>query len=298
MKHNLKYQWNQLNILLKLVVVNLAVYILIVTIKLISFLFGSTFIINTIIQLFSLPAAPLKLLLKPWTIFTYMFVHENFWHIFGNLLWLYFMGLVALMYFSEKQFWRLYVLSGFAGALFFFLSYNIFPIFSLVKEDSHLLGASAAISGIVIAACAYKPNDNIYLFGLFKVPLWIIGALYVLYDLSMLPVDNNAGGHLAHLGGALYGLWFGLKLKEGKDITTWLSNIKLNIFKKRHKARMRVIKNEFRPGDYEWNAKQQEIKKEFDRILEKIAKHGYNSLSRKEREFLKKHSKDYEGFSQ
>ncbi len=296
MKNNLKYQWNQLNILLKLIVVNLAVYIVIVTIKLITFLFGSTFIINTIIEFLSFPAAPLKLLIKPWTIFTYMFVHESFWHIFGNLLWLYFMGLVALMYFSEKQFWRLYVLSGFAGALFFFLSYNIFPAFSLVKQNSYLLGASAAISGIVIAAAAYKPNDNIYLFGLFKVPLWIIGALYVLYDLSMLPVDSNAGGHLAHLGGAFYGLWFGLKFKQGKDITIWLSNIKL--FKKKHKTHMRVVKNEFRPGDYEWNAKQQEIKKEFDRILEKIAKHGYNSLTRKEREFLKKHSKDYEGFSQ
>ena len=132
MKQNLKYQWNQLNILLKLVVVNLAVFILIVTIQLFSFLFSSTFIINTFIEL--------------------------------------------------------YLLSGFAGAIFFFLAYNIFPVFGPFKNESILLGASAAISGIVIAASAYKPNDNIYLFGLFKVPLWIIGALYVLYDLSMLPI--------------------------------------------------------------------------------------------------------------
>ncbi len=296
MRHNLKYQWQHLNVLYKLLVANVAVFLIIVVIELFAYLFRIFYVLDIIIRLFALPAAPLKLLLKPWTLFTYMFLHVNFWHIFGNLLWLYFMGIIFLMYFSEKQLWRVYVISGLAGAALYFLSYNIFPVFWPVKNQSILLGASAAVSGIVLAVSAYKPNDYVYVFGIFKVPLWLIGALYVLYDLSMLPLDN-AGGHIAHLGGALYGLWFGLKFKKGQDVSLWLSKFNFKSSKS-HRKKYRVVKNDFRPQDYQWNAQKQDIKKEIDRILDKISKHGYNSLTKKEREFLRQHSKDYDGFTQ
>ncbi len=294
MKQNLKYQWQHLNVLYKLIIVNVAVFLVIAVIELFAFLFRTFYVLDIIIRFFSLPASPIKLLLKPWTIFTYMFVHESFWHIFANMLWLYFMGLIFLMYFSEKHLWRVYVISGLAGAALYFLSYNIFPVFWPVKEQSVLLGASAAVSGIVLAVAAYKPNDSVYVFGILKVPLWLIGALYVLYDLSMLPIDN-AGGHIAHLGGALYGLFFGLKFKQGQDISLWLSRLNFKS-SKRPRKKYRVVKNDFRPQDYQWNAQQQDIKKEIDRILDKISRHGYNSLTRKEREFLRQHSKDYDGF--
>ncbi len=285
-----KLYWRQLNVLYKLLVVNVAVFLTIILIKLITFLLGMPQVIQAVVRFFSLPAAPVKLLIKPWTLFTYMFLHEGFWHIFANMLWLYFLGLIFIQYFSEKQLWRVYLISGLIGGLFFFIAYNIFPVFWGVKNYAYLLGASAAVSGIVIAVAAYRPQETILIFGILPMPMWLLGVLYVLYDVSMLTVDNP-GGHLAHLGGALFGLWFGLAYHKGKDITAFMDRLAL-----RKKPRMRVHKNDYRPDDYEWNRSQREIEEELNRILDKISRKGYNSLTKKEREFLKRHSRDYRGF--
>ncbi len=293
MNAQLKKQWRNLDTLYKLLIVNVAVFILLSVIKLFAFLLGTYYVLDIIVRFFSMPAAPLKLLLKLWTPFTYMFLHESFWHIFANMLWLYFMGLIFEMYFSGKKLWHVYVLGGLAGAALYFLAYNIFPAFWPVKANSYLMGASAAVSAIVLAVAVYKPQDTVYVFGIFRVPLWLIGALYVLYDLSMIPFDNP-GGHIAHLGGAAAGFYFAWKYRQGRDITAWMENIRLPGFRK--KPKMRVVKNDYRPKDYAWNKQQKDIREEIDRILDKISKYGYNSLTKKEREFLREHSRDYDGF--
>ena len=283
----LRSTWSRLNVLYKLLAVNVAVFIVIAIIKLFAFLFGAPQLSTEVVRFFSLPSNLLKLLVKPWTIVTYMFLHEGFWHLFANMLWLYFMGILFVMTFGEKALWRVYLLGGLMGALFFVLAYNIFPVFAPERYGSVLLGASAAVSAIVLAVAVYRPTETVLVFGILPVPLWLIGALYVLYDISMLTVDNP-GGHLSHLGGALFGVWFALKYKQGQDITLFLTKINF-----RRKQRMKVHKNDYRPQDYEWNERQNEIKQELDRILEKIARKGYNSLTRKEREFLKRHSRDF-----
>ncbi len=285
--NNIKLTWKQMNVLYKLVAVNVAVFLVIAVIKLFAFLFGATGVADAVVRFFSLPAYPLKILIKPWTLFTYMFLHEGFWHVLANMLWLYFLGLLFVMTFGEKELWRVYLLGGLSGAIFFVLGYNIFPVFAPYRYMSILLGASAAVSAIVLAVAVYRPTQTVLLFGILPVPLWLIGALYVLYDLSMLTVDNP-GGHLAHLGGALFGVWFAIKYKQGKDITLFLTRISLG-----RKPKMKVHKNDYRPFDYEWNEKQREIQQELDRILEKISRKGYKSLTRKEREFLKRHSRNY-----
>jgi len=285
--NNLNYLWKQLNILYKLLAVNVAVFLIILLIKLISFLFAASSIADNIIRFFSLPADLLKILFKPWTIFTYMFLHQNFWHLFGNMLWLYFMGLLFVMFFGEKLLWRVYLLGGFFGGLLYVISFNLFPAFYGIKNFSVLLGASAAISAIVLAVAIYKPRQTIMLFAILPVPLWLIAGLYVIYDLSMLTVDNT-GGHLSHIGGAIFGVWFAMKYKQGQDITKFLTKINF-----RRKPKMEVHINDFRPYDYDWNKKQKDIQKEIDRILDKISKKGYNSLTRKEKEFLKYHSRNY-----
>ena len=283
----IKTFWKEQNNLAKLLIVNVAVFVVIVLLKAIFFLFGSPQIADAIVRFFSMPASLGKLLFKPWTPFTYMFLHEDFWHILGNMLWLFFLGQLFVMHISDRHVWRVYLLGGLAGALMFLVVYNIFPAFAQVRNFSVILGASAAVSAIVIAITVYKPKQIIYFFGVLAMPLWLLGALYVLFDLAMLPVDNS-GGHIAHLGGALFGLWFALQYKKGKDITSFMDGWK-NPFKK--KSKMKVVKNSFRPGDYEYNESKHTIEEEIDRILEKISKHGYKSLTRKEREFLKKYSR-------
>ncbi len=284
---NIKFTWKRMNVLYKLLTVNVAVFIVIAIIKLFAFLFGAQGAADAVVRFFSLPANPLKILIKPWTVVTYMFMHEGFWHLLANMLWLYFLGLMFVMSFGQKELWRVYLLGGLMGALFYVAGFNLFPVFAPYRYASVLLGASAAVSAIVLAVSVYKPTQIVMLFGILPVPLWLIGALYVLYDLSMLTVDNP-GGHLSHLGGALFGVWFALKYKQGKDITLFLTNISF-----RRKGRMKVHKNDYRPQDYEWNERRHEIKQELDRILEKISRKGYNSLTRREREFLKRHSRDF-----
>ncbi len=286
--NNIISTWKRFNTLYKLLTVNVAVFLVIIIIKLFGFLFGNPSWADAVVRFLSLPSNLLKILIKPWTIITYMFLHEGFWHLFGNMLWLYFLGLLFVMAFGDKQLWRVYLLGGLSGALFYVLGFNIFPVFAPYRYNSILLGASAAVSAIVLAVTVYKPKQTVMLFGILAVPLWLIGALYVLYDLSMLTVENP-GGHLSHLGGALFGVWYALKYRQGKDITLFLTKINF----KHKKPKMKVHKNDYRPYDYEWNEKQHEIKQELDRILEKIARKGYKSLTRKEREFLKRHSRDY-----
>ena len=263
-----------------------------ILLKFIFFLFGASSIADTIYFWFELPASLTKFIIRPWTIFTYMFVHTNIWHFLINLTVFYFTGIIFLQFFTDKQLWRVFVLSGLSGGLLFLLAYNIFPVFERVRDFSVLLGASAGITGLILAVAAYKPNYSVLFFGILPMPLWLVAAIFLLFDLAALPM-NNTGGHISHLGGALFGLYWGLKYRQGIDTSQWLANL---FKRKRYKPRMKVHKSEFRPKDYEWNKNKRDIEKEIDRILEKIAKHGYNSLTKKEREFLQRHSKDYDGF--
>ena len=287
----MQLRWKQLNMLYKLLLINIGVFLILILLKLILFLFGQGFIYNQIIGFLALPSSIHGFLTHFWTLITYMFLHESFMHILANMLWLYFMGILFLQYFNDRQMLNLYFLSGIVGGLLFILFYNVFPVFRPFRNSSILLGASAAISGIVIGICAYKPKQEVYLFGILRIPLWLIGVLYVLYDLAMIS-SSNPGGHISHLGGALVGLIFGIKAQHSVDITAWMNF-------SRSKPKMKVhkhygnVRDDYRPKDYEWNKKQQDIKAEIDRILDKISRYGYNSLTRKEKEFLRQHTRDY-----
>ena len=283
------YHFKIQNNLIKLIVAITGIYLLYIILKFFFFLFNASSVVDAIYNFFTLPANLGKLIFRPWTIFTYIFIHTNFWHFFINLIVLYFSGVIFLLFFDDKQLWRVFVISGLVGGLVFVLSYNIFPAFTPMKDYSYLLGASAGITGLIVASATYRPNYTVLLFGIFPMPQWIFAIIFVLIDIASVPISNS-GGHLAHLGGAIYGFYWGLKIRSGRDVSAWLSNIS---FKKKYRPRMRVHKNDFRPQDYQWNYDRKNIQKEIDRILEKIAKHGYNSLTKKEREFLKKHRQDY-----
>ncbi len=292
----IKARWQTLNTLYRLLVVNLAVFVVLSVLHLFAYLFGVEYIMDIVVSFFSFPADPLKFLFHLWTPFTYMFVHVNFMSFLSNMLWLYFLGLIFTNYFSQKHLWHVFLLSGLSGAFLFFISFNIFPTFWILKSNYTITGSLPAVSGIVLAAVVYRPKDQVNLFGVVRIPLWGIGALFVLFEMLMTSYESS-GDYLAHLGGVAFGVIFALQYKRGKDITAWLDNLSFSKPKKRVKKNMRVVKNDYRPQDYEWNAKQKQIREEVDRILEKISKYGYNSLSKKEREFLRIHSKDYDGFN-
>ncbi|HOI87846.1 MAG TPA: rhomboid family intramembrane serine protease [Lentimicrobium sp.] len=280
----------------KIILINIIVWVLSLLIKNIAFLFTSpeaaatgTYshsVAMTMMKYLAVPADPGSLLLHPWTLLTYMFFHLDFLHILFNMLWLYWFGKIFVQYLSQRQLLGTYLIGGIAGALLYILAFNVFPVFSIVKESALALGASASVLAIVVAISFYVPNYTIHLFLLGPVKIKYIAVFSVVLDVLMLD-SGNPGGHLAHLGGALWGFAWA-KMIPGRDPTRIFSKwsfLKMPDFRRRNK-RFRVYTNPQRMTDEEYNKRKVEKQKRIDAILDKISKSGYDSLTKEEKELL------------
>jgi membrane associated rhomboid family serine protease len=295
----IKNSLNKGNIIYRLIFINVAVFFLLgvwfvflrlftpdVSLQSLRLTFS-----DSVLKYLMVPSLPKELLQRPWTIFTYMFTHFNVWHILFNMLVLYWFGRIFMQYLTAKQLLSTYILGGLAGAALYILFMNSFPGLRAYLGGS-MLGASAAIMAIVVAIALYVPNYTIYMFFIGPVRLKYIALGFVLLDILMIASDN-AGGNIAHLGGALYGYWFMSGLKRGRDIGGWLSKIldKMAVlFKPRPKLNVTYRKPSRHTTDEEYNRSKLNQQKEIDRILDKIAKAGYESLTKSEKETLFKMS--------
>ena len=286
---NLKYQFARLSVAERLIALNVAVYILN---GLMTFLLGLPS--NYILRWFELPKDFFDFISQPWSLVTYSFFHGGLWHLFWNMVLLYFSARIFLNLFGPKKLINVYFLGVILGGLTFLLSYNVFPAFMGVQTA--LIGASAGVTAVLIFICAYIPNQEVRLF-FFNVKLWYIGAFFVLIDLIQIPTSGNAGGHLAHLGGAFLGYIYARQLLRGRDIGEGFSKFLDSLgqlFKKREKkAPLRTVyrksaSREKASKDFDKEAKQRKI----DSILDKISKSGYESLSKAEKDFLFKAGKE------
>lgn len=213
-------------------------------------------------------------------------------HILFNMLWLYWFGQLFLYFFSGKHLRGLYILGGICGGLLYMISYNIFPYFYPMVETSTLVGASASVLAIVVATAYREPNYPVRLFLFGTIRLKYLALIVVLTDLLFI-TSSNAGGHIAHLGGALAGLWFAASLSKGTDITAWINKILdgiSSLFDKKtwkRKPKMKVhYGNYSREQDYDYNARKKAQSDEVDRILDKLKKSGYESLTTAEKKSL------------
>ena len=212
----IKQSFKQGSTLTKLIYINLAVFVLVSIIPSISSLFVRPG--YEVYPWFSLPADLSQLLTKPWTLVTYMFLHKDFMHIIMNILWLYFLGRIFQDLLGEKRLVSTYILGGLSGAVVYILAYNLFPVFSDVLPFASALGASASVMAIIIAIATKAPNYIIRLIFLGDVKLKYIAAVFVVLDLISLG-GGNAGGHFAHLGGALFGFMYIKRLDAGIDMS-------------------------------------------------------------------------------
>lgn len=272
------------NMLTKLIYVNLGVFL---AVKILDGIFG-LFVIgseNTLVEWLAVPADLSQLLYKPWTVFTYMFLHQGFLHILFNLLWLFWFGKIFLEYLTGKQLLNVYLLGGISGAALYILAFNLFPAFSEVLPISIALGASAAVLAIVVATAVYVPDYTVYLMFLGQVKLKYIALVSVLLDLVLL-MDGNAGGHIAHIGGAIFGWFYITQLRKGKDISSGFGKT-LDGFASWFKPK-KNLKVTYKRGetDLDYNKRKKTEQKDIDKILEKIAKSGYESLTKSEKEIL------------
>jgi membrane associated rhomboid family serine protease len=245
-----------------------------------------------VMQYLMLSAEPSKLITRPWTLITYMFVHQNLLHILFNMLWLFWFGKIFLQYLTEKQLLSTYLLGGLAGAVFYLILLNLLPQLSDYLSSS-MMGASAAVMAIVIAVSFYVPDYTMYLLFLGPVKLKYIALFSILLDVLMI-ASYNAGGHIAHIGGAVYGIIFILQYRKGKDIGRWLNNFLddlVTLFRPRRNLNVSYKKKARTGNDMDYSRHKAEDQKEVDRILDKIAQSGYDNLTKKEKETLFRMSK-------
>ncbi len=201
------------------------------------------------------------------------------------MLWLYWFGQIFLGYFSQKNLVGVYILGGLAGGLIYILAFNTLSVFAEVLPMSVALGASASVLAIVIAVSTLKPNHSIYLLFLGEVKLKYLALFTVLLDIISIPV-SNAGGHIAHLGGALFGFIYANAYMRGYDLSRpvlWIMN--LSDFKQKPKSKMKVNYRNT-SDDLEYNRRKVEQHADLNSILDKIGKTGYDSLSKEEKETL------------
>lgn len=274
----------------RLIYINLAVFL---TVRIVMVFFALFKVDISLLEWLALPSDIATLATRPWTLITYMFLHYSFLHILFNMLWLYWFGKIFMMYFDEKKLLGLYVLGGIAGGVLYVMAYNIFPAFTEIAQSGMLLGASASIIAIVIASAIHAPNLTVNLmlissiFGPIKI-IWIAIASLLIYFIGI--TGTNAGGNIAHLGGALWGFIYMNQLKKGKDITARFNSFLYNIgdvFHRKGKMRVTYRRNSTQTmSDWEYNKKKRTEKENINDILDKIAKSGYDSLSKTEKEVL------------
>lgn len=281
---NLKRSFLAGSILKKLIFINIAVFILIRLLGILLLLFNlQDFPILLYLQL---PASPMALLSRPWTLFSYMFTHFEFLHILFNMLWLYWFGELFLQVFNERQLGGLYVLGGLAGALLFVVSYNLFPYFQEVASFSFLMGASASVMAIVFAISFYRKEIEIHLLLFGRIKLIYLALFTFVIDLLAMTSDN-AGGHIAHIGGALFGIWFASRYAQGKDLTAPINRqIDKLVNLGKRKPKMSVTYGGRSNKDWEYNARKQQQAANIDAILDKLKRSGYGSLSADEKKQL------------
>ena len=272
-----------------LLLVNVGIWIMVAFANLFLWLYKSPGT-NLLVKWLAVPADWTELIRKPWTVITYMFLHERFWHLFFNVWMLWFGGMIFTRFLSQKQLALTYGLGGLVGALFFILAYNLFPVFETAKYTAVAMGASASVLAILVAAATYKPDYglNLLLFGQLKFK-WLAIA-FVVIDLLSISAENP-GGHIAHLGGALFGFVYGFVMRKSLEKPA------------ESKRKNRKPKMEYTPyeeihdepqvprSDEEYNYQKAERERDVDAILDKIAKEGYASLTAEEKEFLFKNSR-------
>ncbi|PWH83307.1 rhomboid family intramembrane serine protease [Algibacter marinivivus] len=286
LNQDIKEKLSNLNVLEKIIAINLVIFLL-------------AFILKPYLIWFELPSAFSKFITKPWSIITYAFLHYDTLHILFNMLWLYFLGRMFINLFSPKMALNVYFLGAICGGLLFMLCYTLFP--STFGGSSRLLGASAAVRALLIFLCAYMPNQEIRFFT-FNLKLWYVGAAIVVLDVMGVfsGINNletgNAGGYLAHLGGALLGYFYAKQLIKGNDIGKGFEKLMdgvVNLFKVSKKGPLKTVhKNKSKVGGYtKADFNEFNNQKKIDVILDKISKSGYDSLTSEEKEFLFKAGK-------
>lgn len=296
---NLRSRYAAATVPVRFVMVNVAVFVIVRVLALVCLLFAVD--ATPAIELLEMPSNPVKFVHQPWSLISYMFLHYDVMHILFNMLWLYWFGAMFHQIFGTRRFVGLYFLGGIGGALLYMLAYNVLPLFS--STEGLLLGASASVLAIVAATAVRQPDYKVGLLFFGQISLKWIAIVTIFIDVISIG-SSNAGGHIAHLGGALTGAAFALADRRGTDITAWFNRaidwivnltrrrprVKVGNFHNspftRTKQQPRTDKQQYERDNGRRHTMTPAEEAEMDEILKKIKLSGYSSLTAEEKRRL------------
>jgi len=283
----LKFKFQQGNAIIRIIMVNVAVFVVFGIVNTMLGLFNSNAIVVTITDWLILPASFSRFIFQPWSIITYTFFHEGFVHILFNMLWFYWIGQLFQQYLGNPKTYQAYFMGAIAGGLVYMISYHVFPYLIPSLEFSTARGASAGVLSVVFATATLLPEYELSLFLIGSVKLKYIALVTLLLDLISIPYDNP-GGHIAHIGGAAFGYFYIKQIYANNFLSGFFDWIE-NLFKAKEKSNLKI---HHRSGYMKVNSNEKPSQADVDRILEKINQKGLNYLSEKEKDILKNFGKD------
>tara|TARA_B110000003_G_scaffold276509_1_gene323432 strand:+ start:22116 stop:22955 length:840 start_codon:yes stop_codon:yes gene_type:complete len=274
---NLKIRFKTASIVQQLIYINVIVFIFILISNSFSGLYGKQ--MSFIYDWFSLSSSIDTFMSRPWSVISYGFLHNGFFHIFFNCIVLNYFGRLFIEYFTQKQLLNFYLLGTFFGGLAYLISYAYFPLF---EDKIHtMVGASAGITAIVIGTATYIPNYKLQFRFIGYVKVWHLAGIIILFDLVSLS-GGNGGGHIAHLGGALFGYFYVYRAgNKPLNLFEWLSGL----------LRKTTLQTVYNSSKRKTKKNSSDIQTKIDSILDKISKSGYDTLTKEEKEFLFKQGK-------
>lgn len=275
------------NGLIQIIIINVVVFLVMLIAKVILVLAQSKGWYELISGYLMMPADPMTFLKRPWTLVTYFFFHEDIFHILFNMLFLYWFGIIVQQLIGDRKLVNLYILGGLVGGAFYLLIYNLIPYYHSKVMTSAMLGASAGVYAVVVGAATLAPNYTLHLLLLGPVRIKWIALFYLVLSFAGI-IGVNAGGNLAHLGGAMIGYLFIISLRSGTDLGRPLDYVLMGVkgfvtakpkVKVSYRADKKTSSN--KPGNQGY-PNQDEI----DAILDKISQSGYESLTKEEKQKL------------
>ena len=275
----------------QLIIINVVIFVVLGLLKVIADLGGIGELFYAIDKQFMIPPTMGEFFTRPWTMITYMFNHGGLMHILFNMLWFYFFGRLVIEYLGNEKLISIYVIGGIAGAVAYLFMYNVVPFYVERSGGPGMVGASAAIDAIVIAAATLLPNYTIHLMFFGPVKIKYI-AIFTIVISFLSATGGNAGGNIAHLGGAGMGYLYVKSLQSGTDLGRWVIVV-MDFFKSFfvRQPKMTVSSKKKRSkatasASHSSTMSNVADQKEIDAILDKISQSGYESLSKEEKQKL------------
>ena len=275
---NIKYRFATFSIAEKIILINAICFVLPMLLQVIFFLFNMPS--TTYMNWLQLSPNLGTFITRPWTIVTYGFFHNGFFHLLWNMVLLFYAGRLLLNLFPDRIFINNYFLGVIAGGIIFMASYALFPVFRGTYPP--MIGASAGVMAVFIFISTYTPDQEIRFFFI-NLKLKYLAMAFFFLDVIQIPY-GNAGGHLAHIGGAVLGFIYARQLIAWRDIGSGFQSIwQADFTRKSLKTVYRAPKKKSSLSKKTADKNHQNI---IDEILDKISKSGYDSLSNEEKEYL------------